>query len=546
MTISTTDMRFVYNGNGVTTVFSFPRKYYNTTHIVVTVDGVVQTEGVDYTVDADGSVSGGDITFLAGSIPPSGTRNVVLERILPITQPDDPQNFDGNPADSTERVYDEMVMRQQQIQDQLDRAVKLPNTTSTTDITIPEPEDGKALVWSGTDLANSVDDFNDIVADASAAQTAAEAAQTAAEAAQTAAESAEANASSSETAAAASAAAAAAAAAEGLYQSITNKAFADSPFVPPVTEEGNLYRVDTSGGSVVINLSDLATYNEDMKFAFVKVTGDANTVTINVDAGDDLNGVTGGSYVIDTAEAVVDVVGQLSSGAWHTIIGSTSIGDNSLTLAKLQQVGSYKALANLTGSTANVAETDVLTSTTLAGAANTNMATALALKTYIDDQVASASPEGSVIQTQYDQNTGGTQGTGTIPYDDTAPVSTDGDEIFSVAITPTATSSKIKIDVSIPVVAMTASGTQTTVAVFRDGTYVGNLGNAFASDGNDNGQGNICGFIFDEPNTTSAVTYTGRIGADNGTWFINRTRTGASLFNGEPKYVMAATEIKGS
>ena len=114
--------------------------------------------------------------------------------------------------------------------------------------------------------------------------------------------------------------------------------------------------MDTSGGNVVINLSELsAGYGEDMKFSFVKTTGDANTITINPGGSDTINGA-GAAYVIDTINVVVDLVGDSATSDWLVVLGNTSVSDNSLTLAKLQQISDLRVLGNVSGGTANVSE----------------------------------------------------------------------------------------------------------------------------------------------------------------------------------------------
>jgi hypothetical protein len=71
---------------------------------------------------------------------------------------------------------------------------------------------------------------------------------------------------------------------------------------------------------------------------------------------------------------------KLNNGAVTTV----KIGDNQVTYAKIQTVANNKLLGNVSGATANVAEVDILTSTSLTGAADTNIPSALAVKTYID------------------------------------------------------------------------------------------------------------------------------------------------------------------
>lgn len=153
--------------------------------------------------------------------------------------------------------------------------------------------------------------------------------------------------------AATSAAAAASSVAEGLYNDVTTLTAAGSPYTPSALQEGTLFRCDTSGGNIVINLSALSTYAEDMKFAFAKVTSDANTVTINRGGTNTINGAT--STVINQVNQyrLVDLIGDSASGTWLAsvsplpegiVIPSTAAGttqtrfDNSTKIATTEYV----------------------------------------------------------------------------------------------------------------------------------------------------------------------------------------------------------------
>jgi hypothetical protein len=147
-------------------------------------------------------------------------------------------------------------------------------------------------------------------------------------------------------------------------------------------------------GQIYYNSVDKAVYFWDGT-QWVNVSGDITGVT----AGEGLiGGGTSGAVTLDvnpdnvTIEVVTDAVqiknlgvgtGKLADGAVTTI----KIGNNQVTFAKMQQIGTLKLLGNTTGGTANVAEVDIITSTSLASAANTNIPTTLAVKTYVDNLV---------------------------------------------------------------------------------------------------------------------------------------------------------------
>ena len=64
MTISTTESRKSYTGNGSTVAFSFPYKFLADCDLKVYVDNVLKTLTTDYTVSGAGSDSGGTVTFV--------------------------------------------------------------------------------------------------------------------------------------------------------------------------------------------------------------------------------------------------------------------------------------------------------------------------------------------------------------------------------------------------------------------------------------------------------------------------------------------------
>jgi len=160
--------------------------------------------------------------------------------------------------------------------------------------------------------------------------------------------------------AATSAAAASAALASGLYERIIDLTSANSPYVPLIADEGTLYRIDTTSGAVVINLSALSTYNQNVKFAFVKVNSSANNVTINRGGTNTINGAN--SITLSTQYETHALIGELSSGAWLDVVQSTGIADgavttakiadNNVTLAKLATQAANTVLANATAGSA--------------------------------------------------------------------------------------------------------------------------------------------------------------------------------------------------
>ena len=187
-----------------------------------------------YTISGLGVATGGNVTFDA---QPTVDETITIAREVEMTQEVDYQPYDPFPADVHEGALDKLTMVDQQIQEELDRAIRAPITDDgTTDYTLPLYDAGKAIMWDelAKELTNSDDDINGLltacqaevvlceaetakcvaetakcVAETAkceaetvlceAAKTAAEAAQVAAELAETGAETAETNAETAET-----------------------------------------------------------------------------------------------------------------------------------------------------------------------------------------------------------------------------------------------------------------------------------------------------------------------------------------------------------
>jgi hypothetical protein len=101
----------------------------------------------DFTVSG-GSGSGGTLT--ATTAPATGG-TLTIYRDIPFTQEDDYVEDDPLPAETLEGGFDRAVMRDQQLQDQVDRAVGLsPAAPIGTSTVLPAPEASTILGWNGT------------------------------------------------------------------------------------------------------------------------------------------------------------------------------------------------------------------------------------------------------------------------------------------------------------------------------------------------------------------------------------------------------------
>lgn len=290
----------------------------------------------------------------------------------------------------------------------------------------------------------------------------------------------------------AAATAAAASAAEGLYRDVVSKTFANSPIVPTAGEEGTLYRIDTSGGNVVINLSTLATYNEDITFAFVKTTADANTITINRGGTNTINGGT--SLVISQQYVINVIVGDLTSGSWISAVQSSGVADGSITTAKLADA-----------------------SVTAAKIASGVLGKRILNRAYAVDAVADST-------------------TTQIPVDDTIPQLTEGEEVVSLSFTVVSASSKLLIKYGAMLAASIGSANATLALFVGSGSNAAHAVPVYIADNGVADQGEGC-FEIDSPGV-GAVTIALRYGtAEAGTCYVNGIASGRLYGGVSPAYI---------
>jgi len=117
-----------YLGNGVTTVFDYGFRILNQAHlrVVQALSDGTETDLVlssDYTVYGVGEDGGGSITLTS---PLASGRSLTIIRKMPFTQNIDLENQGAYFAETVEEGLDFAVMRDQQIKEELDRAIKVP------------------------------------------------------------------------------------------------------------------------------------------------------------------------------------------------------------------------------------------------------------------------------------------------------------------------------------------------------------------------------------------------------------------------------------
>ena len=142
MTISTTTIKNSYNGNGSTSAFNYTFKISAESEMQVIIRSAAGTETVKtltthYTITGVGNAGGGAVTFTAGNIPVTG-ETVILRRVTAQTQAMDLIDNDPMSADTIENAHDKSIAIAQELQEQIDRSIKLSrtNTMTSTEFTV--------------------------------------------------------------------------------------------------------------------------------------------------------------------------------------------------------------------------------------------------------------------------------------------------------------------------------------------------------------------------------------------------------------------------
>lgn len=126
MTLSTTTNKASFAGSGTTGPFPFVFPFDDDTEISVftVLDGTVtDLADTQYTVAGAGDPDGGSVTTNAAV--PVGTDLMVM-RTLPLTQTTDLENQGAFFAETHEETFDRMTKQIQQLQEQINRSLRLP------------------------------------------------------------------------------------------------------------------------------------------------------------------------------------------------------------------------------------------------------------------------------------------------------------------------------------------------------------------------------------------------------------------------------------
>lgn len=153
MTVTSTNQKVQFNGDGSTTVFAYNFKIFAQTDLSVILRSAAGTETTqqlttNYTVSGVGEASGGNVTM--GVAPPSGTTLTIL-RVQPNLQGLDLVPNDPFPAGSMEDALDKLTFMVQTHDEEIGRSIKASPTNVIS---------GSEFTVSATDRANKLFSFD--------------------------------------------------------------------------------------------------------------------------------------------------------------------------------------------------------------------------------------------------------------------------------------------------------------------------------------------------------------------------------------------------
>lgn len=155
MTVPANLNRVDYTGTGSAGPFTVPFPFYDASHLTVLQTDALfnQATLTGWTATGAGGPSGA--VTLAAACPVGSTLTIM--RIVPLTQITSIKNQEAFYPEVHEQEMDLLAMADQQLDEAMDRTLRLPAGMSGVDMTLPRPDPGHALVWNaaGDGLENA-------------------------------------------------------------------------------------------------------------------------------------------------------------------------------------------------------------------------------------------------------------------------------------------------------------------------------------------------------------------------------------------------------
>ena len=154
MTVSSETNRNAYVATAGQTLFTYSFYILAKEHIAVYQNDTLLTLTTHYTVQNVGQDTGGTITLVTGA---TVNDSIVLLRSVPLTQDTDYVENDAFPAQTHEDGLDKLTMAVQELDEVRDRTIALAESSSLTNISLPDPGANLYIKWNaaGTALETS-------------------------------------------------------------------------------------------------------------------------------------------------------------------------------------------------------------------------------------------------------------------------------------------------------------------------------------------------------------------------------------------------------
>lgn len=188
MTISNTDNKTRVGGNGSVVAFSFSFSILDESELQVSkIDTSVSPEvatlqviTTDYTVAINTDSEGGTVTYI---VAPTADEDSFIKRVNTLDQLTDIPRESNFPEESMENALDKLTKIVIQLNETLGRAVLLPEFSLSSSPELPEPDEGKGILWDASgNFVNTSEKLEDLIAAAAASAAAAAASAAAASA----------------------------------------------------------------------------------------------------------------------------------------------------------------------------------------------------------------------------------------------------------------------------------------------------------------------------------------------------------------------------
>lgn len=151
MTIETVVSKTIQSGNGSNKDFDFAFEIPDEDSLSLTKRGSDGTETAittNYTVTGIGDEAGGTVNYPTSGSALAANEKIIIKRVVALKQPKNLRNQGDYSLEDIEDALDRAVMLCQQLQEQIDRSLKLPLTSSSTYVTVDDFVANRLLVVS--------------------------------------------------------------------------------------------------------------------------------------------------------------------------------------------------------------------------------------------------------------------------------------------------------------------------------------------------------------------------------------------------------------